>query len=85
MNKPFVSVNSDVPEGAKLLVSCKHFECYKYVLGKSVYTDDSFDKDICNNDDGNSDIVAKPATDRINISEDTMSFRSIIVIEGCGK
>ena len=83
--KPFVSGNSDVPEGAELLVSCKYFECYKYVLGKSVYTDDSSDKDICNNDDGNSDIVAKPATDRINISVDTMSFRSIIVIEGSGK
>lgn len=80
-----MSVNSDVSEGAKFLVSCKHFECYKYVLVKSVYTDDSFDKDVCNNDDGNSDIVEKPATDRINISEDTMSFRSIIVIEGCGK
>lgn len=80
-----MSVNSDVPEGARFLVSCKHFECYKYVLGKSVYTDDSFDKDICNNDNGNSDIVVKPATDRINISEYTMSFRSIIVIEGCGK
>ena len=83
--KPFVSGNSDVPEGAELLVSCKYFECYKYVLGESVYTDDSSDKDICNNDDGNSDIVAKPATDRINISVDTMSFRSIIVIEGSGK
>ncbi len=83
--KPFVSGNSDVPEGAELLVSCKYFECYKYVLGESVYTDDSSDKDICNNDDGNSDIVVKPATDRINISVDTMSFRSIIVIEGSGK
>ena len=82
--KPFVSGNSDVPEGAELLVSCKYFECYKYVLGESVYTDDSSDKDICNNDDGNSDIVVKPATDRINISVDTMSFRSIIVIEGSG-
>jgi mannose-6-phosphate isomerase class I/mannose-1-phosphate guanylyltransferase len=83
--KPFVSGNSDVPEGAELLVSCKYFECYKYVLGESVYTDDSSDKDICNNYDGNSDIVAKPATDKINISVDTMSFRSIIVIEGSGK
>lgn len=83
--KPFVSGNSDVPEGAELLVSCKYFECYKYVLGESVYTDDSSDKDICNNNDGNSDIVVKPATDRINISVDTMSFRSIIVIEGSGK
>ena len=83
--KPFVSGNSDVPEGAELLVSCKYFECYKYVLGESVYTDDSSDKDICNNDDGNSDIVVKPATDRINISVNTMSFRSIIVIEGSGK
>lgn len=83
--KPFVSGNSDVPEGAELLVSCKYFECYKYVLGESVYTDDSSDKDICNNDDGNSDIVVKPATDKINISVDTMSFRSIIVIEGSGK
>lgn len=83
--KPFVSGNSDVPEGAELLVSCKYFECYKYVLGESVYTDDSSDKDICNNDDGNSDIVVKTATDRINISVDTMSFRSIIVIEGSGK
>lgn len=83
--KPFVSGNSDVPEGAELLVSCKYFECYKYVLGESVYTDDSSDKDICNNDDGNSDIVVKPATDRINISVDTMSFRSIIVIEGSVK
>ena len=36
--KPFVSGNSDVPEGAELLVSCKYFECYKYVLGESVYT-----------------------------------------------
>ena len=44
--KPFVSGNSDVPEGAELLVSCKYFECYKYVLGESVYTDDSSDKDI---------------------------------------
>ena len=50
-----------------------------------MYTDDSSDKDICNNDDGNSDIVAKTATDRVNISVDTMSFRSIIVIEGCGR
>mgnify|MGYP000986991088 FL=1 len=83
--KPFVSGNRDVPEGAELLVSCKYFECYKYVLGESVYTDDSSDKDICNNYDGNSDIVAKPATDKINISVDTMSFRSIIVIEGSGK
>ncbi len=32
--KPFVSGNSaDVSEGAELLVSCKYFECYKYVLG----------------------------------------------------
>lgn len=83
--KPFVSGNSDVPEGAELLVSCKYFECYKYVLGKSMDMDDSSDKDIGNNDDGNSDIVAKPATDRINISVDTMSFRSIIIIEGSGK
>lgn len=80
-----MSGNSDVPEGAELLVSCKYFECYKYVLGESVYTEDSSDKDICNNDDGNSDIVAKHATDRINISVDTMSFRSIIIIEGSGK
>ena len=83
--KPFVSGNSDVPEGAELLVSCKYFECYKYVLGKSMDVDHNSDKNICNNDDGNSDIVAKPATDRINISVDTMSFRSIIVIEGSGK
>ena len=83
--KPFVSGNSDVPEGAELLVSCKYFECYKYVLGKSMDVDHNSDKNICNNDDGNSDIVVKPATDRINISVDTMSFRSIIVIEGSGK
>ena len=80
-----MSVNSDVPEGARFLVSCKHFECYKYVLGKSMDVEDNSDKNICNNNGSNSDIVAKPATDRINISEDTMLFRSIIVIEGCGK
>lgn len=46
----FVSGNSDVPEGAELLVSCKYFECYKYVLGKPMNMDDSSDKNICNND-----------------------------------
>lgn len=83
--KLFVSGNSDVPEGAELLVSCKYFECYKYVLGKSMYVNNNSDKNICNNNGSNSDTVDKTATDRINISVDTMSFRSIIVIESCGR
>ena len=83
--KPFVSGNSGVPEGAELLVSCKYFECYKYVLGKSMDVEDNSDKNICNNNGSNSDTVAKTAIDRINISVDTMSFRSIIVIEGSGR
>lgn len=75
-----MSVNSDVPEGAKFLVSCKHFECYKYVLVKSVYTDDSFDKDVCNNDDGNSDIVEKPATDGFFVT----AGEKVVSVEGTG-
>ncbi len=81
----FVSGNSDVPEGAELLVNCKYFECYKYVLGKSMDVNNNSDKNICNNNGSNSDTVDKTTTDRINISVDTMSFRSIIVIENCGR
>ena len=66
--KPFVNGNSDVPEGAELLVSCKYFECYKYVLGKSMNMDDSSDKNICNNNGSNSDTVAKTAIYRVNNS-----------------
>lgn len=84
--KPFVSSNSDVPEGAELLVSCKYFECYKYVLEKNIYTDNNIGKDICNdNDVSNSEIIAEPVVGKIKISVDSMSFRSIIIIEGCGQ
>lgn len=84
--KPFVSGNSDVPEGAELLVSCKYFECYKYVLEKNIYTDNSIDKNICNdNDVSNSEMIAEPVAGKIKISVDSMSFRSIIIIEGRGQ
>mgnify|MGYP002763735938 FL=1 len=84
--KPFVSSNSDVPEGAELLVSCKYFECYKYVLEKNIYTDNNIGKDICNdNDVSNSEIIAEPVVGKIKISVDSMSFRSIIIIEGRGQ
>lgn len=58
--KPFINSDSEVPEGAELLVSCKYFECYKYVLAGS-------------------------EADKVNINIDSMSFRSIIIIEGSGK
>ena len=82
--KPFISDNKDVPEGAEVLVSCKYFECYKYVLGKSMDVDHNSDKNICNNS-GNGEIIAELVAEKVNISVDSMSFRSIIVIEGCGK
>lgn len=79
--KPFVSDNKDVPEGAEVLVSCKYFECYKYVLGSNAAEADhaSDIEDNCYNTENVRN------TGKVNISVDAMSFRSVIVIDGSGK
>lgn len=79
--KPFVSDNKDVPEGAEVLVSCKYFECYKYVLGSNATEADhaSDIEDNCYNTENVRN------TGKVNISVDAMSFRSVIVIDGSGK
>mgnify|MGYP003165419861 CR=1 FL=1 len=79
--KPFISDNKDVPEGAEVLVSCKYFECYKYVLGSDAAKADhaSDIEDNCYN------IETVRNTGKVNISVDAMSFRSVIVIDGSGK
>ncbi len=79
--KPFISDNKDVPEGAEVLVSCKYFECYKYVLGSDVAEVDraSDIEDNCYNTENVRN------TGKVNISVDAMSFRSVIVIDGSGK
>ena len=80
--KPFISDNKDVPEGAEVLVSCKYFECYKYVLGSDAAEADraSNIEDSCTY---NTENVRN--TGKVNISVDAMSFRSVIVIDGSGK
>ena len=79
--KPFISDNKDVPEGAEVLVSCKYFECYKYVLGSDAAEADhaSNIEDNCYNTENVRN------TGKVNISVDAMSFRSVIVIDGSGK
>lgn len=79
--KPFISDNKDVPEGAEVLVSCKYFECYKYVLGSDAAEVDraSDIEDNCYNTENVRN------TGKVNISVDAMSFRSVIVIDGSGK
>lgn len=80
--KPFISDNKDVPEGAEVLVSCKYFECYKYVLGGGAAEANR----ASNIEDGctyNTENVRN--TGKVNISVDAMSFRSVIVIDGSGK
>lgn len=79
--KPFISDNKDVPEGAEVLVSCKYFECYKYVLGSDAVEADraSNMEDNCYNTENVRN------TGKVNISVDAMSFRSVIVIDGSGK
>lgn len=79
--KPFISDNKDVPEGAEVLVSCKYFECYKYVLGSDATEADhaSDIEDNCYNTENVRNTV------KVNISVDAMSFRSVIVIDGSGK
>ena len=79
--KPFISDNKDVPEGAEVLVSCKYFECYKYVLGSdAAEVDHASDiEDNCYNTENIRN------TGKVNISVDAMSFRSVIVIDGNGK
>ena len=79
--KPFISDNKDVPEGAEVLVSCKYFECYKYVLGSDAAEADhaSDIEDNCYNTENVRNIG------KVNISVDAMSFRSVIVIDGSGK
>lgn len=79
--KPFISDNKDVPEGAEVLVSCKYFECYKYVLGSdAAEVDHASDiEDNCYNTENVRN------TGKVNISVDAMSFRSVIVIDGSGK
>lgn len=79
--KPFISDNKDVPERAEVLVSCKYFECYKYVLG-SVAAEADHASDIEDNC-YNTENVRN--TGKVNISVDAMSFRSVIVIDGSGK
>lgn len=79
--KPFISDNKDVPEGAEVLVSCKYFECYKYVLGSDA-TEAYHASDIEDNC-YNTENVRN--TGKVNISVDAMSFRSVIVIDGSGK
>lgn len=79
--KPFISDNKDVPEGADVLVSCKYFECYKYVLGSDAAEADhaSDIEDNCYNTENVRN------TGKVNISVDAMSFRSVIVTDGSGK
>lgn len=79
--KPFISDNKDVPERAEVLVSCKYFECYKYVLGSDAAEADhaSDIEDNCYNTENVRN------TGKVNISVDAMSFRSVIVIDGSGK
>ena len=79
--KPFIIDNKDVPEGAEVLVSCKYFECYKYVLGSdAAEVDHASDiEDNCYNTENVRN------TGKVNISVDAMSFRSVIVIDGSGK
>lgn len=79
--KPFISDNKDVPEGAEVLVSCKYFECYKYVLGSDAAEAEhaSDIEDNCYNTENVRN------TGKVNISVDAMSFRSVIVIDGSGK
>lgn len=79
--KPFISDNKDVPEGAEVLVSCKYFECYKYVLDSDAAEADhaSDIEDNCYNTENVRN------TGKVNISVDAMSFRSVIVIDGSGK
>lgn len=79
--KPFISDNKDVPEGAEVLVSCKYFECYKYVLvSDAAEADHASDiEDNCYNTENVRN------TGKVNISVDAMSFRSVIVIDGSGK
>ena len=74
-------VVKDVPEGAEVLVSCKYFECYKYVLGSDAAEADhaSDIEDNCYNTENIRN------TGKVNISVDAMSFRSVIVIDGSGK
>lgn len=79
--KPFISDNKDVPEGAEVLVSCKYFECYKYVLGSDA-AEANHASDIEDNC-YNTETVRN--TCKVNISVDAMSFRSVIVIDGSGK
>ncbi|HCH83208.1 MAG TPA: mannose-1-phosphate guanylyltransferase [Eubacterium sp.] len=80
--KPFISDNKDVPEGAEVLVSCKYFECYKYVLGS-----DAAEADHASNMQDNCIYNTENVrnTGKVNISVDAMSFRSVIVIDGNGK
>ena len=80
--KPFISDNKDVPEGAEVLVSCKYFECYKYVLGS-----DAAEADCASNIEDNCTYNTENVrnTGKVNISVDAMSFRSVIVIDGSGK
>lgn len=79
--KPFISDNKDVPEGAEVLVSCKYFECYKYVLGS-----DAAEADHASDIEGNCYNTENVRnTGKVNISVDAMSFRSVIVIDGSGK
>lgn len=67
---PFKSKKTkNIPEGAELLVSCKYFECYKYELGKNNTNRNFADKNI---------------KYKQNILVDSMSFRSVIIIEGTG-
>ena len=68
-------------EGAEVLVSCKYFECYKYVLGSDAAEADhaSDIEDNCYNTENVRN------TGKVNISVDAMSFRSVIVIDGSGK
>lgn len=79
--KPFISDNKDVPERAEVLVSCKYFECYKYVLGSDAAEADhaSDIEDNCYNTENVRN------TGKVNISVDAMSFRSVIVTDGSGK
>lgn len=80
--KPFISDNKDVPEGAEVLVSCKYFECYKYVLGSGA-AEANHASNIEDSCTYNAENVRN--TGKVNISVDAMSFRSVIVIDGSGK
>ena len=83
--EPFVSDSKDVPEGAEILVSCKYFECYKYVLGSVECQDSNNMDDVTSAVGNNASNNAGENLGKVNIVVDAMSFRSIIVIEGCGK